>query len=48
MGEQSYQLALPPHLHVHDVFHDNLLKQYVANPEHVLDIDDTILVNQEE
>ena len=48
VGEQSYQLALPPHLHVHDVFHVSLLKQYVANPEHVLDIDETILVNQEE
>ena len=42
------KLALPPHLHIHDVFHVNLLKQYVANPEHVLDADDTILVNQEE
>ena len=33
---------------MHDVFHDSLLKQYVANPEHVLDIDETILANQEE
>lgn len=33
---------------MHDVFHVSLLKQYVANPEHVLDIDETILVNQEE
>ena len=48
VGEQSYQLALPPHLHVHDVFHVSLLKKYVANPEHILDADDTILVNQEE
>lgn len=48
MGEKSYQLALPPHLHVHNVFHVSLLKQYVPNPEHVLNIDDTILVNREE
>ena len=48
IGEQSYKLALPPHLHIHDVFHVSLLKQYVANPEHVLDVDDTILFNQEE
>ena len=48
VGEQSYQLALSLHLHVQDVFHVSLLKQYVANPEHVLEIDDTILVNQEE
>ena len=48
IGEHSYKLALPPHLHIHDVFHVSLLKQYVANSEHVLNTDDTILVNQEE
>ena len=48
MGEQSYNLDLPPHLHVHDVFHVNLLKKYVPNSEHILDLDDNILVNQEE
>ena len=48
MGEQSYKLALPPHLHVHDVFHVNLLKKYVPNPGHILDLDDNVLVNQEE
>ncbi len=48
IGEQSYKLALPPHLHIHDVFHVSLLKQYIANFEHILDADDTILVNQEE
>ena len=50
IGEQSYELALPPHLHVHNVFHVSLLKTYVANPDHVLNLDlnldDTILVNQ--
>ena len=44
MGEQAYKLALPPHLHVHDV----LLKKYVPNSKHILDLDDNILVNQEE
>ena len=48
IGEQSYKLALPPHLHIHDVFHVSLLKQYIANSEHILNTDDTILVNQEE
>ena len=33
---------------MHDVIPDSLQKQYVANPEHVLDIDETILGNQEE
>ena len=48
MGEQSYKLALPPHLHVHDVFHVSLLKKYVPKLHHILDLDDNILVNQEE
>ena len=48
IGEQSYELALPPTLHVHNVFHVNLFKTYVANPSHVLNLDDTILVNQQE
>ena len=46
IGEQSYELALPTHLHVHNFFHVKLLKTYVANPNHVLNLDDTILVNQ--
>ena len=33
---------------MHNVFHVSLLKKYVANPKHILDADDTILVNQEE
>ena len=48
MGEHSYKLALSPHLHVHNVFHVRLLKKYVSNPEHLLDLNDNILVNQEE
>ena len=48
MEEQFYKLALPPHLHLHDIFHVNLLKKYVPNPKRILDLDDNILVNQEE
>ena len=48
MGEQSYEIALPPHLHVHNVFHVSLLKKYIADPLHVLNEDDTILISQEE
>ena len=48
IGHKSYELALPTHLHVHNVFHVSLLKTYVANPNHVLNLDDTILVNQQQ
>ena len=45
---RSYKLALSPHLHVHDVFHVNLLKHYIPNSDHILSPDDSILVTQEE
>ena len=48
IGEQSYELALPTHLHVHNVFHVSLLNTYVTNPNHVLNLDDIILVNYQE
>ena len=48
IGEQSYELALPDHLHARNFFHVSLLKTYVANLDHVLILDDTILVNQQE
>ncbi|MCO5575432.1 hypothetical protein L7F22_029233 [Adiantum nelumboides] len=48
IGEQSYELSLPPRLHVHNVFHVSLLKEYVSDPLHLLNDEDTVLVNQEE
>ena len=33
---------------MHNVFHGSLLKKYVPSAEHVLDLDDNVLVNQEE
>ena len=33
---------------MHNVFHVCLLKAYVANPEHILNLDNTILVNQQD
>ena len=48
MGEQSYKKALPPHLHVHNIFHVRLLKKYIPDSEHILDLNNNILVNQEE
>ena len=46
IGEQAYELDSPSHLHVHDIFHVSLLKQYIADSSHVLNHDNTILVTQ--
>ena len=48
IGEQAYELELPPHLGIHRVFHVILLKKYHLDPLHVLKDDDVILVSQEE
>ena len=33
----AYELALPMHLRVHNVFHASLLKKYVYDTKHVID-----------
>ena len=33
---------------MHNVFHVILLKQYIPNPDHILVLDDSILITQEE
>ena len=33
----TYQLALPPTIKVHDVFHVSLLKKYVHDATHIID-----------
>ena len=48
IGELAYKLQLPSTTRIHNVFHVNLLKKYVSDPFHVLNLDDTILINQEE
>ena len=34
--DQAYELQLPPHIKVYNVFHVNLLKRYVPNENHIL------------
>ena len=36
IGQVSYQLALPPNLKVHNVFHIFVLKKYVHDATHVV------------
>ena len=48
IGEQAYELALSPHLKIHNVFHVSLLKKYVSDPQHVLEDDHVNFVSQDE
>ena len=36
LSKQAYELQLPPHIKVHNVFHVNILKRYVPNESHIL------------
>eukprot|EP00253_Pinus_taeda_P031022 PITA_31022 len=36
VGPVAYQLALPSHIRVHNVFHVSILKKYVYDPRHVI------------
>ena len=37
-GPLAYELALPPHIKVHNVFHASLLNKYVYDTKHVIDL----------
>eukprot|EP00253_Pinus_taeda_P021506 PITA_21506 len=36
VGPVAYQLALPSHIRIHNVFHFSVLKKYVYDPKHVI------------
>ena len=41
VGEVAYRIALPPSLsNLHDVFHVSQLRKYIADPSHVVQLDD--------
>ena len=40
IGQVAYQLALPPNLRVHNVFHISILNKYVHYATHVVNWDD--------
>ena len=39
VGEVAYRLALPPALSgVHNVFHVSMLRKYISNPNHMIEV----------
>eukprot|EP00253_Pinus_taeda_P020913 PITA_20913 len=36
IGPVAYQLALPNHIRVHNVFHVSILKKYIYDPKHII------------
>ncbi|XP_017438491.1 uncharacterized protein LOC108344569 [Vigna angularis] len=44
IGPMAYELALPPQLsNLHPVFHVSQLRKYVADPSHILELEDVRL-----
>ena len=37
IGPVVYELAFPPSINVHNVFHVSLLKKYLQDPNHLVD-----------
>ena len=47
INDQAYELSLPQHIKVHNVFHVNLLKKYVLDENHILE-EELPLVTQDD
>eukprot|EP00253_Pinus_taeda_P017384 PITA_17384 len=47
-GPMAYQLALPSHIRVHNVFHVSVFKKYVYDPRHVIRWQDIQVKSEEE
>ncbi|KAL0282370.1 UNVERIFIED_CONTAM: hypothetical protein Sradi_7263100 [Sesamum radiatum] len=44
IGEVAYRLTLPPSLsRIHDVFHVSLLRRYLSDPSHVLEVEPFVI-----
>ena len=43
IGQVAYQLALPPNLRVHNVFHISILNKYVHDATHVVNWNDVLV-----
>lgn len=40
VGLVAYHIALPPNLsNLHPIFHVSILRQYILNPSHVIELD---------
>ena len=46
INDQSYELSLPPHIKIHNVFYINIPKKYVPDENHILG-DELPLVTKE-
>ena len=46
VNDQAYKLELPSHIKVYNVFHVNLLKKYILDPNHIF-IEDQLIVSKD-
>ena len=47
INNQAYEVLLPPHVKIHNIFHISLLKKYVSDANHIFK-DELSLITQEQ